>query len=52
MSLSYLFMRSVLKTGLGLMVAVFMTMAPATRAADQLRERILYTSFRPAGMPR
>lgn len=42
--------RTALKAALTLIAIVLMALVPAAQAIDQLRERIFFTSFRPAGM--
>src|SRR6185369_391077 len=44
------YMRIAQKAVLGLIVAILPAGVPAGRADDQLRERIVYSSFRPANM--
>ncbi|HXE97048.1 MAG TPA: hypothetical protein VN642_11615, partial [Dongiaceae bacterium] len=50
MKRSYLLLHKVQKDVLGLFMVVLVAMVPDCWAADQLRERIVYTSFRPASM--
>lgn len=50
MKQSYLLFHKAQTAGVVLIVMVLVAMVPASWASDQLRERIFYTSFRPASM--